>query len=100
VLGEIVELGFYRRLAPISGIEVDLAVQDTFIGVLANRYSGTCIYGRIVSGSVDVRDGTVLGLLCERGQIGVARSSPQGGPTRVPLRGLVADGESAGLDDY
>lgn len=96
VLGEIVEVGFYRRLEPISGIEVDLALKDTVIGVLANRYSATCIYGGIVSGSVDVSDGTVLDLLCEGGQIGVARSSPHGGPTKVRLRGLVADRKSAG----
>lgn len=85
--------------------DVELAVGDNIVGVLANRHSGTSEYGEVPTQGIEILPGTELDLLAAGGVIGKCFGVPKTlghGPTKVKAIGLLShqDGRPADLRDF
>lgn len=68
--------GFRTAVENQNGREEQVYEGDRFIGVLANRHSGTSESGDIPSDGIDIREGTELHLLSSGGVIGIKSGMP------------------------
>ncbi|GAA2083201.1 hypothetical protein GCM10009801_43500 [Streptomyces albiaxialis] len=94
MLARVTSVGKYPAVLEIpSGRERPLWAGDVLIGVLANRFSSTSLYGRIPEGGLEVRVDRATDLLSLAGVIGPAQARPSAlaSHTEVRLLGLVAD---------